>query len=367
MPMHPSLAQRVAGAAAGALIGDALGLGPHWYYDLEALRRDFGPWISGYTTPKPGRYHAGMQAGELSQTGLVTLELLRSLVACQGYDQAEFCARLDAKFLAHMDGSPYSGPGGYTNQGFRDAYQARVKDGLPWASGQIGSQTGGYADTTEAAERAALIALRYALDPLRGALLARENILLTHVDPFVAAMSLSFDIVVAAVARGDALDADLGAKLYGMVAAEELPFTHVNLAGTDPDAPEPRAASAALTAPDGLLFPSHVWRAAKDPEVRIEPAWKASLVYGLPCSLICMFPAAYYLAARFEDDFESAVLHAVNGGGQNMSRAMLTGLLVGARCGLEGIPARFLDGLAHGPEVVELALKLGRQAEGEGA
>jgi hypothetical protein len=34
-------------------------------------------------------------------------------------------------------------------------------------------------------------------------------------------------------------------------------------------------------------------------------------------------------AARFRDDFESAVLHAVNGGGQNQARAMLTGTLVG--------------------------------------
>ncbi|PKN08609.1 MAG: ADP-ribosylglycohydrolase [Deltaproteobacteria bacterium HGW-Deltaproteobacteria-8] len=355
--MHPSLTERVAGAAAGALIGDALGLGTHWYYDLDALRRDHGPWVTGYTEPKPGRYHAGMKAGELSQTGLVTLELLRSLTARGEYDQKDFTARLDAKFLARMDGTPYSGPGGYTNQGFRDAHQARVAEGKPWG------QTGGYADTTEAAERAALIALRYALSPMQGALMARENILLTHVDPFVAALSLSFDIVAAAIARGEPLDGELGGKLYGMVERRELPYTHVVLAektGAYPATPLPT--SAALTAPDGLLFPSHIWRAAQDPDVRIEPAWKASLVYGLPCSIICQLPAAYYLAARFEDDFESAVLHAINGGGQNMSRAMLAGILVGARCGISGIPKRLLEGLADAEEVLDLALLLGRQA-----
>lgn len=357
--MHPSLSERVAGAAAGALIGDALGLGPHWYYDLDALRRDHGEWISGYTEPKPGRYHAGMKAGELSQTGLVTLALLRSLVDQGEYDQGDFTARLDRDFLAKMDGTPYSGPGGYTNQGFRDAYQARVAEKKPWG------QTGGYADTTEAAERAALISLRYALEPMQGALLARENILLTHVDPFVAALSLSFDIVAAALARGEALDADLGGKLYAMVERRELPFTHVVLAeksGRFKGTPLPT--SAALTAPDGLLFPSHIWRAAHDPDVRIEPAWKASLVYGLPCSIICQLPAAYYLAARFGSDFESAVLHAVNGGGQNMSRAMLTGVLAGACCGLSGIPRRFIAGLADGEEIMDLAARLGRQAAG---
>ncbi len=59
----PSLADRAAGAVLGAFIGDALGLGPHWYYDLEELRREFGPWIDGYTAPRPGRYHEGCPPG----------------------------------------------------------------------------------------------------------------------------------------------------------------------------------------------------------------------------------------------------------------------------------------------------------------
>ncbi|UCD80113.1 MAG: ADP-ribosylglycohydrolase family protein [Desulfobacterales bacterium] len=71
-----------------------------------------------------------------------------------------------------------------------------------------------------------------------------------------------------------------------------------------------------------------------------------------------MLPAAYYLAACFREDFELAVLHAVNGGGQNMSRALLTGVLAGAQVGLSGIPQRFIDGLSDGREIVELALRL---------
>ena len=71
---------RAAGCIVGAFIGDALGLGPHWYYDLEELRRDFGEWIDGYTDPKPeAQYHRGMKAGELSQSGRIMLMLLRSL------------------------------------------------------------------------------------------------------------------------------------------------------------------------------------------------------------------------------------------------------------------------------------------------
>jgi ADP-ribosylglycohydrolase len=68
------------------------------------------------------------------------------------------------------------------------------------------------------------------------------------------------------------------------------------------------------------------------------------------------------LAARFADDFESAVLHAINGGGQNMSRAFLTGALVGAQVGLSNIPQRFITGLEKADELLDLASKMGKLA-----
>ena len=70
---------------------------------------------------------------------------------------------------------------------------------------------------------------------------------------------------------------------------------------------------------------------------------------------------------RFPNDFEHAVLNAVNGGGQNQARAILTGALVGAQVGLAGIPQRFLDGLENTSELTRLAEKLGEQAELEQA
>lgn len=111
-----------------------------------------------------------------------------------------------------------------------------------------------------------------------------------------------------------------------------------------------------------MLTPSFVARAAADPSIRIEPAWKVSLVHGMPCAIYHQLPAAYYLAARFRDDFESTVLHAVNGGGQNLARAMLAGALAGAQVGLGGIPRRFIDGLADSRERLELCERLAAQA-----
>lgn len=122
---------RAAGAIIGAFVGDALGLGPHWYYDLAELRRDYGEWISDYTDPRPGRYHAGLKAGQLSQAGFILTLLLRSLVECGRYDEADFCRRLDEELLPLLDGTPICGPGGYTSQSIRELWRQRVVQGLP--------------------------------------------------------------------------------------------------------------------------------------------------------------------------------------------------------------------------------------------
>ena len=351
------LHDRAAGALLGAFIGDALALGPHWYYDLDELRADYGDWITGYTDPRPGRYHAGLKAGQPSQAGVLLALTLRSLVERGGYDEADFCRRMDEEFFPLLDGTPMAGPGGYTSQSIREAWRARVVDGLPWG------QAGGSADTTEAAERTLAIAVRYALDPAALADAVTRNCVLTQTDGTVVAMTVAFCAVLGMLVEGHPLDGEISAKLMARVKQGALPFHTVTRGRLE--APAPGAAEAPLAgrfpSPDALLGPSCMARAAHDPDVRIEPAWKVSLVYGMPCALYHQFPAAYYLAARFAGDFESAVLHAVNGGGQNLARAMLAGALVGAQVGLSGIPARFIDGLADGPALVALARRLAAQ------
>lgn len=349
---------RVSGAVLGALIGDALGLGCHWYYDLDAMRRDYGPWVDGYTMPRPDRYHAGMQAGQLSQSGLILVMLLRSLVERGGYDEQDFTRRLDEELFPLLDGTPANGPGGYTSQSIREAWRRRVQQGLSW------SETGGHADTTEAAERALVLAIRYAREPGRVAETVSSNCLLTQGDEAIVAMTTAYCLVLSRLVLGEPLTPEISNTLMGLVKAGTIPFHAVtgnNLAPPRPGDPDPPRAGR-FSSPDALLTPGYIARTAHDPAVRIEPAWKVAQVYGLPCAIYHQLPAAYYLASRFSGDFESAVLHAINGGGQNMARAMLTGALVGAQVGIEGIPQRFIDGLENGAELLALAQKLSAQA-----
>lgn len=356
-----TIADRAAGAVMGALIGDALGLGPHWYYDLAELRRDYGPWITDYTEPKPGRYHSGLKAGALSQAGIILEMLLRSVVEHGGYDEVDFCRRLDEDLFPQLDGTPVNGPGGYTSQSIREAWKKRVKEGASW------KETAGHADTTEAIERALVLGARYALDPRRLAESVSSNCHLTQGDEAIVAMTTAFCAVLGQLVTGERLDEQLSDKLMALVKSGELPFHAVtsNALHGVPKGPEP-ARAGRFSSPDALLTPSYMAEAAVDPTIQIEPAWKVSIVYGMPCAVYHQLPAAYYLAARFPDDFESAVLHAINGGGQNQARAILTGALVGAQVGLAGIPQRFLDGLANSGERTELAQRLGAQAAEQG-
>lgn len=356
--MKLNLNDRAAGAVMGALIGDALGVGPHWYYDLDEMHRDFGTWISGYTDPQPHRYHAGLRAGQLSQAGIITTMLLRSVVEGNGYDEADFCRRLDEELFPLLDGTPMSGPGGYTSQSIREAWRRRVEQKKSW------KETGGHADTTEAAERALVLAARYASAPAKVAQAVSANCLLTQADEAIVAMTTAYCCVLALLVQGEQLDTAISDKLMDLVKQGELPFhavTSERLGPPKPGDPDPPRGGR-FSSPDALLTPSYMAEATLDPGIRIEPAWKVSIAYGMPCAIYHQLPAAYYLAARFSGDFEQAVLHAINGGGQNQARAILTGALVGAQVGLAAIPQRLLDGLENAADLIALAKQLGEQA-----
>lgn len=354
-----SIQDRAAGAIMGAFIGDAMALGPHWYYDLEELHRDYGDWITDYTDPKPGRYHSGLKAGQLSQAGFILKLTLCSLVECGRYDEADFCRHMDEELLPLLDGTPVNGPGGYTSQSIRETWRCRVLQKLPWG------QTGGHADDTEAIERTLALAVRYALNPGQLAAAITSNTVLTQIDATVVSMTVAYGAVLGMLVQGHAMDTQLSGRLMRLVNKGELPFHHItsdNLQPPRPGDPDPPRVGL-FASPDALLTPSYMAAAALDPDIRIEPAWKVSIVYGMPCAIYHQLPSAYYLAARFHNDFESALLHAVNGGGQNQARATLTGALVGAQVGLARIPQRFIDGLEESAILSRLTAELAASVE----
>ncbi|MGI9485777.1 MAG: ADP-ribosylglycohydrolase family protein [Geminicoccaceae bacterium] len=355
--------KRIAGALMGAFIGEALGVGPHWFYDLKELQKHYGNWIDDYTHPMPGRYHDGLKPGDLSQSGLILALTIDSLLQSKGYDEDDFRQRFEDEIFARIDGAPMSGPGGYTSQSVREAF-------LRWrAKGRDWTGIAGPADSTEALERTIAIGAFYASDLKAMAAAVDQNARLLQYDATVRSMTVAFNAVLALLIQGKRLDGNLSGDLMSSAKSGDLPFyvlTTGNLAPPNSGEADPLRAEI-FTSPDALLSPSYMARAAIDPTVQIEPAWKVSLVYGMPCAIYHMLPAAYYLAARFGDDFESGVLHALNGGGQNQIRAMLTGTLIGAQLGIDGIPERFIEGLTDEEallsKVIELAVSSSAAAQ----
>lgn len=332
---------RAAGAVMGSLIGDALGVGPHWYYDLDQLKSDYGDWIDDYTEPKPNRYHAGLKAGENSQTGQVVTFLLESVATHGKYVQSDFTNRLDA-LLSTLDGKPSGGR--YTDAAMRHVWQAR-QAGLDW------SEAGSYVDTAEAALRTPVLAARYHGE--WGLLLRHtlSNILLTHRDPFIVGQSVAFGLIVAASIEGHPLP-DMVRVINAQAQSQGVALELLLRMSSEDSEP------VSVSFFDALLQPSWLHAAAHDPSIRIEPPQAACRLFGLACTLGFMLPAAYYFNARFENDFEMAVLSALNGGGNNMARAGLSGALAGARTGLSGIPERLITGLWEHERLLDMVQRL---------
>ena len=156
-----SKSDRIKGALMGAIIGDALGLGPHWIYNPRELVAKFGAWIDDYKEVRPNpRFPAVWEArkdlkpGDVSQTGQVYLLLLESVVRNGRYVEDDFTTRLD-ELLDTLDGTPAGGR--YTDEAMRDVWKARKED-VEWPN------AGSFKDTSEAAMRTPIIAALHADD-----------------------------------------------------------------------------------------------------------------------------------------------------------------------------------------------------------
>ena len=327
---------RAVGAIMGTLIGDALGLGCHWYYDLDAMRADYGDWISDYTDQKPERtdrfgfiakhrHELGMKAGDVSQTGALIIMLMESVAECGMYDENDYTKRLDT-FLKTLDGTELSG--GFTDRAERHLWENR-KNGVPW--GKAGSLT----DTSEAAQRAVIFAALCGDDYETMATQAFSNINLTHRDRYIAGYSLSYALSTGTLINGVALD-DIRPAVIKFANNPVI---------------EPMLSSWDINQQIYNGFPG------ADPSITIDPR-DACKLFGLNCTLGFMAPAAYFLIYRFPDNFEKAVLNSINAGGNQMARAALTGGLSGAMVGIQGIPERFITGLNDHERLLGLAEKI---------
>ena len=336
-PAGLSREQRVMGAVMGYLAGDAMGLGIHWYYDLDELHKDYGPWVDQYQSPIPNgshsfaqvsryRYEQGVRAGDVSQTGQIFTLLLESVVARGRYDEVDFHRRLD-EFFKTLNGETYSGR--YTESIIKNLWASRQK-GVAWSDPAIATAS----DTSDGAQLAVVLAVLYE-DEETLAIEADRLMKPLFKDDFIRQNQVIYAMTLQALIKGIQLT-EMRDHLIGLL---QNPVIKPLLGGYDNT----------FTVSNGSI----AWHPDK---VKVEPPLYISHVYGTDCQVTHLLPAAYYLIHRYPTDFEMGMLSAANGGGNNMARAALTGALLGAMTGLSAIPPRFTQDLAHS----DLYLKLSR-------
>mmetsp|Transcript_71956 Transcript_71956/g.108599 ORF Transcript_71956/g.108599 Transcript_71956/m.108599 type:complete len:470 (-) Transcript_71956:51-1460(-) len=347
------LRDRIIGSILGVFIGNALGVGVHWQYDLEKLEQDRG-FVTDYLDPLPGTYHSGtpdapgrgqLNAGQLDQQGVLAKLLLESLADRHELDQHDFLEKFEATILLDptMDGTREGGRYGWTDKSICDIFKCRIMEGKPWSECAPPRS-----DTPDAVVRASLIGALYFRTPHELAVQVKSHAEFATLDSSVQAHSVAFASMVAATVQGVPLTKQMKEFLYQQP-GRSLPFTSMMAdRGLDPT-------YGVYSEPDSLLWFGSIAQGVAEFHHSIQPAHRGVLLYGQFCAFFASVPSAYYCTARFPDDFEQAVLCSVNGGGQNTMRTSMVGALVGARVGKDGIPERFLRGLDDYEELLAMA------------
>jgi ADP-ribosyl-[dinitrogen reductase] hydrolase len=345
-------ADRMRGALWGMFVGDALAMPVHWYYNIAALWQDFGQ-IRDYQAPKAhhpnsimalantakaGRgsqegdivgnvilkgkkqhwgqanrhYHQGMQAGDNTLNLLCARVLLRSLNANGKYDSSDFLQ----EYIGFMT-EPDRHNDTYAESYHRDFFANYAKGISPEnCAGNEGHDT---------ASIGGLVSLPLvAMANLTGGDLATVN---------SAALTQQRLTHRSSLLERHALE--LTTLLFHI-------FHDIN----------PDTEQLACAAASRLGFP-----AAKVIQgVRASQSTDLDIIGGLlspACYIDQSFPSVLYLAARYHDDFERALVANTNVGGDNCHRGAVLGAILGATLGTDAIPKRWITGLTAHAELNE--------------
>lgn len=314
--------KRAAGAIWGAFIADALAMPVHWYYDREALRRDYGVvdrftaprnphpdsilWRSSYTPPnergdilhgqaqywgKQGiHYHQFLRAGENTLNLQLAKVLAESLIARGRYDADDYLQR-----YIHFMLTPGQHRDTYVEEYHRKFFAAYARGKAPRKCGGSDIHIGGLAHV-------GVLCACFAADRNSACKAVREHISLTHRSAEV-------------LAAGDAL----ARLLCAVVAGGDL-----------------REAISEHCVQWFSKRNAERWSREPDEEVigrRFSPA----------CYIADAFRASLYFAWKYADDFEAGVIANANVGGDNCHRGAVIGALLGGTTGFPCLPPRFVE------------------------
>jgi ADP-ribosyl-[dinitrogen reductase] hydrolase len=337
-------AARMRGALWGMFVGDALAMPVHWYYSISTLWQDFGK-ICDYQAPKAhhpnsimalantgkaGRgnqegdivgnvilkgkkhhwgqanrhYHQGMQAGDNTLNLLCARVLLRSLNTVGHYDSADFLQQY-IRFMTEPDRHNDTYAESYHRDFFANYAKGIAPENCAGAEGHDTASIGGLVSIP----LVILASLRDSnLSTINEAVQTQQR--LTHRSALLERHTLKFTKLMFHIFN----DTNPNIEQLACTAANQLGF------------------------PADKVIESVQRNQSVDNEViggLLSPA----------CYIDQSFPSTLYLAARYHNDFEAALIANTNVGGDNCHRGAILGAMLGAGLGFEAIPTRWINGL----------------------
>lgn len=188
--------------------------------------------------------------------------------------------------------------------------------------------------------RSPILGVCHGDEPARLAALVRASTHLTHRDPRAEGGALAVALAAWIAARGDASMRDGFADLLaGRLAVSGLVHETQELtARIDDAAASARAGESTVTFAERIAGPT-----------------------GVSGYVLHTVPVALHAWLRHPDRYRDAVLGVIRAGGDSDTTAAITGGIVGAGVGVQGIPPAWLDGLCEWPRTVGWMTALARE------
>jgi ADP-ribosyl-[dinitrogen reductase] hydrolase len=313
---------RKRGCLFGAFLGDALAMPVHWYYDRSALARDYGRvvdlvaprnphadsilWRSSYATPnakgeilheqakywgKRGvHYHQFLPAGGNTLNMQLALALLAMLQERKAYDRAEYLS-LYIDFMT----TPGRHRDTYVEECHRNFFTKYARGKKPEECGGEDIHIGGLAHVP-------VLAAWYAGNEAAALEAVREHVRVTHQGELVETAARDLTKMLVAILNGGDVRESIEKFGNGWVGRRKL----------------------------------ETWAARTDEEV-------VGSILSPACYLQDSFPASLFLAWKYANSLESALIANTNLGGDSCHRGIVVGALVGA--GGAPIPERWANNL----------------------
>ena len=285
----------------GSFVADALSLGVHWVYNTNVIDKKFGR-VNGYLDPLAS-FHKGKKAGDQTHYGDQMLVLMESVEAASGFDLNNFAERWSGFFETYT---------GYFDHATKDTLQHL-------AEGRDAHTCGSDSDDLAGASRIAPLCGVLAGDKEHLIQAVRQQTAFTHNNEVVIEAADIFARTTAKVLEGavplEALDEVVGRHFKGTTVASLVD--------------------------DGL-------------DSAVIDTRQAVADFGQMCGVEAALPGTIHLIARYQNDFEAAMIENVMAGGDSSARGMPAAMILGAHHGMEAIPGPWLEGLASRERVEQI-------------